>query len=67
MGLAEGLSYVMTRVILALVFFFVVTPIGLVRKMVGGDPLNRRAARTESYWKPYLARQTDPRHYEKMY
>lgn len=67
MGLAEALSFVMTRVILGLVFFFVVMPIGLVRKALGGDPLNRRAARAESYWKPYQARQTDRRHYEKMY
>lgn len=67
MGLAEVLSFVMTRVILAVVFFLLVTPIGLIRRMVGGDPLNRRAARAESYWKPYSPRQSDPRHYEKMY
>jgi hypothetical protein len=67
MKLAEALSFVMTRVILALVFFLVAMPIGLMRKMVGGDPLNRRAAPTESYWRPYLERQTDRRHYEKMY
>jgi hypothetical protein len=67
MGLAEVLSFVMTRLILAIVFFLLVTPIGLLRKMVGGDPLNRRAARAESYWKPYLSRQSDPRHYEKMF
>jgi hypothetical protein len=67
MKLAEVLSFVMTRVILGLVFFLVAMPIGLIRKMVGGDPLNRRAAPKESYWRPYLARQTDRRHYEKMY
>jgi hypothetical protein len=67
MALAEVLSFVMTRLILAIVFFMLVTPIGLLRKMVGGDPLNRRAARAESYWKPYLSRQSDPRHYEKMF
>jgi saxitoxin biosynthesis operon SxtJ-like protein len=67
MKLAEALSFVMTHVILGLVFFLVVMPTGLVRRMLGGDPLNRRALPAESYWKPYLARQTDPRHYEKMY
>ena len=67
MGLAEALSFVMTRVILAIVFFALVTPIGLFRRLIGGDPLNRRAASSESYWKPYLSRQSDPRHYEKMY
>ena len=67
MKLAEGLSFVMTRVILGLVFFLVAMPIGLIRMMLGGDSLNRRAAPKESYWRPYLARQTDRRHYEKMY
>ena len=65
MGLAEVMSFVMTRVILAIVFFLLVTPIGLIRKLVGGDPLNRRANKSDSYWKSY--RQPDPRHYEKMY
>ncbi|SRR6266404_3748742 len=67
MKLAEALSFVMTRVILGLVFFLMVTPIGLLRRILGGDPLHRRARRAESYWKPYLSRQGDPQHYEKMF
>jgi hypothetical protein len=67
MGLAEVLSFIMTRVILAIVFFALVTPIGLFRRLIGGDPLYRRADRAESYWRPYLSRQADSRHYEKMY
>ncbi len=67
MKLAEAMGYVSTRVILAVVFFFFVTPIGLVRRLFGGDPLSRRAERAESYWKPYTERRTDPKHYEKMY
>ena len=67
MGMAEGMGFVMTRVILGGVFFLVVTPIGLARRLFGGDPLNRRGARTESYWKPYTERRNDPKHYEKMY
>ena len=67
MLLAEGLSFVSTRIILALVFFLVVTPIGVIKRMMGWDPLSRRGARSDSYWKPYSERQRDPRHYEKMY
>jgi len=67
MLLAEGLSFVTTRLILGLVFFLVVTPIGIVKRMMGWDPLGRRGARRESYWQPYSERQRDPRHYEKMY
>lgn len=67
MGMAEGMGFVMTRVILGVIFFLFVTPIGLLRRLSGGDPLGRRAGRTESYWKPYTARRSDPKHYEKMY
>jgi hypothetical protein len=67
MMLAEALSFITTRIILALVFFLVVTPIGFVKRLSGWDPLGRRGARSESYWKPYSARQRNPRHYEKMY
>jgi hypothetical protein len=67
MGLAMAMSFVMTRVILTVVFFLLVVPIGLLRRMFGGDSMGRRVAADESYWKPYLSRQSDPRHYEKMY
>ncbi|MDQ1728482.1 MAG: hypothetical protein QOD33_607 [Pyrinomonadaceae bacterium] len=67
MFLAEGLSFVTTRVILALVFFLVVTPIGVVKRLMGWDPLSRRGERRASYWQPYSERQRNPRHYEKMF
>ena len=67
MLLAEGLSFVTTRIILGVVFFLVITPIGVVKRLSGWDPLSRRGARGSSYWKPYSERQRDPRHYEKMF
>ena len=67
MALSETLSFVATRVILAVVFFVVITPVGIVKRLFGWDPLRRRAASAESYWRPYSARQRDRRHYEKMF
>jgi hypothetical protein len=67
MLLAEGLSYVSTRVILAFVFFIVLTPIGLIKRAMGWDPLHRRSSSRDTYWRPYSRRQLDPRHYEKMF
>ncbi len=67
MAFAEALSFVTTRVILAVVFFGIVTPIGVIKRMFGWDPLHRRADRSGSYWRPYTERQKDPRHYEKMF
>ncbi|MCA1605251.1 MAG: SxtJ family membrane protein, partial [Acidobacteria bacterium] len=67
MLLAEGLSFISTRIILALVFFLVLTPIGVVKRLLGWDPLSRRSASSGSYWRPYSERQRDTRHYEKMF
>jgi len=67
MKLAEGMSYVSSRIILFVVFFLVLTPIGLVKRAMGWDPLQRRAGSRESFWEPYPERQKNTRHYEKMY
>lgn len=67
MRLAEGLSYVTTRIILGVIFFLIITPIGVVKRRLGWDPLNRRGKSGGSYWRDYSGRQRDPRHYEKMY
>jgi len=58
----------MTRVILGVLFYVVLTPLGAWRRMRGADPLARRAPATQrSFWHPYSARQADAKHYEKMY
>jgi hypothetical protein len=67
MKLAEGMAYVSSRIILAIIFFLVVTPIGVVKRLMGWDPLQRRSGSRESFWHPYPARQQNPRHYEKMF
>ncbi|MFN2453656.1 MAG: SxtJ family membrane protein [Pyrinomonadaceae bacterium] len=67
MLVGEILSFVMTRVILAIVYFTVVTPIGIAKRLTGWDPLQRRAAPAASYWKDYSERQHDTKHYQKMY
>ena len=65
MKLAEALAYVSSRIILAIIFFLVLTPIGLIKRAMGWDPLERRSGSRESFWHPYPAR--DRRHYERMY
>lgn len=52
MGVAVFLGYVMTRVLLTVVYFLVVTPIGLGMRLLGKDPLDR-SPRSEatSFWK----------------
>jgi len=49
MALASILGWVNTRIVLGVVFFVVITPIGLVMRLTGRDPMQRafdRAATT---------------------
>jgi len=51
MGLALVLGHAMTRVLLTLVFFLLVSPIGLVRRALRRDPIEKSAASDlPSYW-----------------
>jgi Saxitoxin biosynthesis operon protein SxtJ len=42
MKLAEVLAWINTRIVLGVVFYGVVTPIGLVMRLAGHDPMRRR-------------------------
>ena len=51
MLLAEGLSWLMTRVILTVFYFVVLTPIGLLMRVLGKRPLDVRwKDGKSSYW-----------------
>ena len=65
MALAHFLSLITSPIVLGIVYFLVLTPIGVTKRAFGWDPLHRRGRSKESYWHPYPARTT--RHYEKMY
>jgi hypothetical protein len=49
MGLAHVLSKVTTPIFLGIVYFVVLSPVGLVRRAIGKHPL-RHQARDGSYW-----------------
>ncbi len=67
MALAHALSCITTPIILGVVFFGILTPIGAIKRVLGWDPLYRRAARRSSYWHAYSPGQRNPRHYERMF
>jgi Saxitoxin biosynthesis operon protein SxtJ len=57
MKLAEVLAWVNTRIVLGVVFYGVVTPIGLVMRALGRDPMRRQFDRTgDSYRVPCTPR-----------
>jgi Saxitoxin biosynthesis operon protein SxtJ len=52
MKLAFVLGYINARILLFLLFYLVITPYGLVARLFGHDPLNRRAKERDSFWIP---------------
>ena len=56
MGFAQALSRITTPIFMGVVYFLVITPVGLMRRVVGGNPL--RAHHGSSGW---VDRQGTPR------
>lgn len=68
MALALALGFIMSHIILALVYFVVLTPIGFFMKIVKRNPLELSFDRTaESYWIKRQKGLNDMTSYEKMY
>jgi hypothetical protein len=68
MGLAVVLGYFMSRIILSLLFYLVVTPIGLAMRLMGKDMLNRKwDPNADSYWIKRDNGPVDKKQYEKLY
>ena len=68
MTLAFALGFVMTRVLLTILFFVVITPVGLIMRMTGRDPLNQKFDRdAKSYWIPKEPPADLKKHLERYY
>ena len=50
MTFAVIFGWVMSRVILSIVFYLILTPIGLITRLFGEDFLDLNKSNTESYW-----------------
>jgi len=66
------LAWVLSHVLLAAIFFLVIVPVGIVLRLAGRDPLERKFDRSAaSYWKPRDAgpdaRSTDPARYFRQF
>ena len=62
MGLAGLLGWVNSRILLSIVFFVLVTPLALVLRALGKNPLDLRIRDRPSYWRPPRVR--DARHHD---
>lgn len=63
-----GLGWVMTRVILSILFFLVITPISLISRLFRKRYLQTDMRKNEStYWEKHRERTTSNEHFEKQY
>ena len=66
MKLAGAIGFVNSRILLGLLFFLVVTPIALIRRARGREPLGWTPGKGESFWRT-RDQEYDPKHYEHPY
>ncbi|RMD48994.1 MAG: hypothetical protein D6830_05770 [Ignavibacteria bacterium] len=68
MGLAVTLGFIMTRVILSILFFLVFTPMSLIAKLVGKSFLDIKMDKSEnSYWHYREKKEYIPENTEKQF
>ena len=67
MTFAVILGWVMTRVILSMVFYFIMTPIGLITRLVGEDFLDLKKLNSNSYWNKRDSSKELSQDYEKQF
>ncbi|MBL7155970.1 MAG: hypothetical protein ISS90_02390 [Candidatus Omnitrophica bacterium] len=62
------IGFFVSRLILSVLFFAVLTPIGIISRIFGKDILDERIDKTrESYWKEREAEPKDRKSYENQY
>ncbi len=67
MTFAVILGWVMTRVILSAVFYIIITPIGIITRLLGEDFLNLKKIKTDSYWNNRESLEELNQDYEKQF
>ncbi len=68
MSLALVLGFAMTRLLLTAVFFLLITPVGLLMRLAGRDPMRRKLdPEAPTYWIPRVDESDPKERLEKLY
>ena len=62
---AQALGWINTRILLTAFFVAVLTPVGILMRLLGRGPL--RASPSATTWLRYRAGRRDSRHYQRMF
>ena len=65
--MGAALGYVNTRLLLGAFFFLVITPLGILLRLLGRDPLDRRSGAKASQWIPRLRTRPEPGDFEHLF
>jgi hypothetical protein len=67
MGIAGVLGYVNSRILLTILYYGLLTPYGLVSRLVGRDPLDRRGPGRDTYWVKRETTRQSPQQFERLF
>ena len=67
MRLAHALGYVNSRILLSAIYFLMMTPYGLVLRVLGRDTMNRRRSEGQSYWIPRSKTRQSREQFERLF
>jgi hypothetical protein len=60
------IGYVVSNVLLALMFFLLITPLGIILKLMGKDLLQQRRQKDTTQWTPIKAVKTEDSYYRQF-
>ncbi|MBI3695661.1 MAG: hypothetical protein HY238_12590 [Acidobacteria bacterium] len=67
MKFAAVLGYINSRIILSVMYYGVMTPIGVIMRLGGRDPLKRRHRASDSCWIPRAKTRQDRDQFERLF
>jgi multisubunit Na+/H+ antiporter MnhG subunit len=68
MGIAVVMGFFMTKLILSFFFYFILSPFGIIRRMMGKDDMKRRWDKNaKSYWQPKTYHDKSTKRLEKYF
>tara|TARA_Y100001968_G_scaffold280233_1_gene276606 strand:+ start:31 stop:441 length:411 start_codon:yes stop_codon:yes gene_type:complete len=67
MSFAVILGWIMTRVILSSLFYLIITPIGIITRLLGEDFLGLKTSNSDSYWNERDRSKELNQNYEKQF
>jgi hypothetical protein len=67
MKFAGVLGHVNARILLSLMFYLVITPYGLISRLVRRNPLRRRGPPQDSYWIPRDTLKQEHQQFERLF